>query len=269
MSSLPSSLLSNTFHGLLSWNNTDDDHSLYISLSSRLSSPSSLLPSSSLPSSLNQFRPTAAIDFDDDPNTIIEFTIVHHGCALYLYLVPILYYDIQYSIEYNDELLLLYNAQRSIGYKDVNTTVCDNNNIQRSIKYNDDDNNFGFDRDLVHDQPSFILWKNPCELLLRLPIQHILRKDKKKNQVLLRPTTDPLLLLLRVRMRKKFVPSTFEVKKNPHHRPTNEVENHHHHQRVLLLLATMLLRTFCVLVLRLHHRPNTSIDLLRDILLFA
>ena len=40
----------------------------------------------------------AATNFDDDPDTVIEFTIVHHGCALYLYVVPILYYDIQYLL---------------------------------------------------------------------------------------------------------------------------------------------------------------------------
>ena len=75
-----------TTNATITWNNTADDHSLHISLSSRLSSTSSLLPSS-----LNKFRSTAAIDVDVDPDTVIEFTIVHHGCALYLYVVPILY----------------------------------------------------------------------------------------------------------------------------------------------------------------------------------
>ena len=120
----------------------------------------------------------AATDFDDDPDNVIEFTIVHHGCALYLYIVPILYYDTQYLFgyysfnttiyvsdnridstpvdrdlvyygvvytyvyTYNAVQLLIYNIQRSIGYKDINTSVSDNNNIQRSIEYNDDDNNF-------------------------------------------------------------------------------------------------------------------------------
>ena len=161
------------------------------------------------------------LDFDDDPDTVIEFTIVHHGCALYLYVVPILYYDIQYllgcysfnttvcdsdnridSTPVDQDLvhygvvytyvyayyvvqLLLYNIQRSIGFNDINTTVCDNNNIQRSIEYNNDDNNinttvcdnnniqrsieynnddnnFGFDRalafDLVHDQSLFYIY---------------------------------------------------------------------------------------------------------------
>ena len=61
------------------------NHSPNISLSL-----SSLLPSSLLPLLLNKFRPTAATNFDVDPDTVIEFTIVHHRCALYLYVVPIL-----------------------------------------------------------------------------------------------------------------------------------------------------------------------------------
>ena len=67
-----------------------------LSLSLLLSS--SLLSSLLLPLLLNNFQPTVATDFDInpeadhiDPDTDIEFTTVHHGCALYLYLLPILY----------------------------------------------------------------------------------------------------------------------------------------------------------------------------------
>ena len=59
----------------------------------------------------------AATNFDDDPDTVIEFTIVHHGCALYLYVVPILYYDIQYSSGCNR-------------CNSINTIACDNNNTK-------------------------------------------------------------------------------------------------------------------------------------------
>ena len=51
-------------------------------------------------------------DIVNDDNGIAEFTIVHQGCTLYLYVVPILYYDIQYLF----------------GCNNINTTICDNNN---------------------------------------------------------------------------------------------------------------------------------------------
>ena len=65
---------------------------------------------------MNQFQ-LLATDFDInadhiDPNTGIEFSIVHQGCTLYLYLLPILYYDIQYLVEGNH----------------INTANCDCNN---------------------------------------------------------------------------------------------------------------------------------------------
>ena len=41
---------------------------------------------------------TANCDCD---NGIAEFTIVHQECSLYLYLLPILYYDIKYLVECN------------------------------------------------------------------------------------------------------------------------------------------------------------------------
>ena len=85
---------------------------------------------------------TVAADFDIDPAIDIEFPIVHHGCALYLYVVPILYYDIQYLI----------------GCNNINTNICDNNNfglfclpiemekkIENTSTIDVDDNNFGFD----------------------------------------------------------------------------------------------------------------------------
>ena len=79
----PSPLSSNQFGDLLPCNDTDNDPS------------PNILPS---PSSLNQFQ-LLATDFD--PNIDIEFSIVHQGCTLYLYLLPILYYDIQYLVKCN------------------------------------------------------------------------------------------------------------------------------------------------------------------------
>ena len=44
----------------------------------------------------NHYQYIVATDDNDvDPDTVTAFTIVHHGCALYLYVVPIFYYDIQ------------------------------------------------------------------------------------------------------------------------------------------------------------------------------
>ena len=104
-------------------------------------------------------------DFDVAPDTVIEFTILYHGCALYLYVVLILYDDIQYLMEcdrsntticdkrnridsncdhdlvhygvvyvyvhaYYVVQLLLYNIQRSSGCNNSNITNCDNNNLR-------------------------------------------------------------------------------------------------------------------------------------------
>ena len=92
-----------------------------------------LLPSSLLPSllSLLLFQLPVTADFDInpqadhiDPATNIEFTIVYHGCVLYLYLLPLLYYDIQYLM----------------GCYSIKTTVCDSRNRVNS----------NCDHDLVH-----------------------------------------------------------------------------------------------------------------------
>ena len=72
----------------------------------------------------NNYQSIVAKDFDVDSDTVIEFTIVHHRCALYLYVVPILYYDIQYFI----------------GLYSINTTICDDG---KRIDSN-------YDHDLVH-----------------------------------------------------------------------------------------------------------------------
>ena len=114
----------------------------------------------------NYYQSMVGMDSDVDPDIVTEFTSVHHGCALYLYLVPILYYDIHYylivcystnTIIGDDEnrvdgnvdhdlvhygvvytyvhvyyvvQLLLYNIQRSIGCNNSNTTNCDDNNVR-------------------------------------------------------------------------------------------------------------------------------------------
>ena len=57
---------------------------------------------------------TANCDCD---NGMAEFTIVHQGCALYLYVIPILYYDIQYLM----------------GCNSINNTNCDNNNLRHTV----------------------------------------------------------------------------------------------------------------------------------------
>ena len=181
----------NKFHGLLSWNDTDDGHSPNITwLLSQLS--------------LNKIQPLVAPDFSIDPATDIEFTIEHHGCTLYLYQLPILYADIQYLVECNyintanydcDNgiieftivyhgfalylyvvPILYYNIQYLIGCENINTTICDKNNschaaglfclpivmekkIVNTSTIDVDDNNFSFDNyhdpdlafDLDHD----------------------------------------------------------------------------------------------------------------------
>ena len=110
----------------------------------------------------NIYQSIVATGFDVDPDTVNKSPIVHQGCALYLYIVPILYCDIQYlmrcyntntticdsdsnpdcnfvhygvmyvyvySYAYYIVQLLLYNIQRSIGCDNINTTICDNNNL--------------------------------------------------------------------------------------------------------------------------------------------
>ena len=117
----------------------------------------------------NKFRPKVTTDFDIDNGTA-ELTIVHHGCTLYLYVVLILSYDIQYLVgcnsintticdnnnRVNSNLdhdlvyygvvyasvyayyvvqLLVYNIQRSIGGDNINTTYCDNSTAEFTIFY--------------------------------------------------------------------------------------------------------------------------------------
>ena len=138
---------------------TNDEQSPSISLPSLSLSFLSLL----LPWLLNTFQLTAT-DFDINPeadhiNPVndITFIIVHQGCALYLYLLQIFYYDIQYLVEcihintancdcdngiaqfnivhHRCALYLYvvpklyYDIQYLIGYNNINTTICDNNNL--------------------------------------------------------------------------------------------------------------------------------------------
>ena len=91
---------------------------------------------------------------DSYPYTDIEFTIVHHGWALYLYLLPILYYDIQYLVgvyQINCDCdniiaqctivhqrcvlyvylvpILYYDTQYFTGCNHINRTICTHNNL--------------------------------------------------------------------------------------------------------------------------------------------
>ena len=61
----------------------------------------------------NNYQSIVTTDSDVDPATVTKFTIVHQGCALYLYVVPILYYDIQYLM----------------GCYSIKTTICDSSTM--------------------------------------------------------------------------------------------------------------------------------------------
>ena len=130
-----------------------------------LSSSLLLLPSLLSPLLSNKFQ-LLATDFDInadhiDPDTDIEFSIVHQGCTLHLYLLPILYYDIQYLVEGNHintancecdngvaeftilhqgcalylyvVPILYYDIQYLMGCNNINNTNCDNNNLRHSV----------------------------------------------------------------------------------------------------------------------------------------
>ena len=70
----------------------------------------------------NNYQSIVATDFDVDSDIVIEFTSVHHGCALYLYVVPILYYDIQYLMGCYSINTIIYDGDNRI---DSNHDDCD------------------------------------------------------------------------------------------------------------------------------------------------